>query len=249
VDVIEGLSPAIAIEQRPPPATTLVRTWEPSPKSTTTSLLSRVWVFRIARMRQRDSPNRPNKLFKEWLRSKGNASDGALALVRGRKGTYTEPFKRYEQKDYVRVRVNGKFTDWKKKSAGPIRKHDIELVVDRIEVNESNRERLADSIETALKEGRGLVMVTFRKKVFGFSVSITLVPNGGLSLPELNPDLFFQQSYGACADCTAWESKSKSPKRWSILDPTNLSMTGFCRPGRTPRHNSQRTGEKQSCAS
>lgn len=223
VDVIEGLSPAIAIEQRTP---------SHNPRSTVGTVTEIYDYLRLLFARvgvphcpECDSVIRPQSA-QQIIQSiasypKGTQVTVLAPLVRGRKGTYVELFKRYEQKGFVRARVNGKIVRLEEKiSLDRFKKHDIELVVDRIEVTEANRERLADSIETALKEGQGLVMVDIPEDGIKLFSEHHSCPKCGFSLPEIEPRLFsFNSPYGACAGCDGLGAQVKVTEDLVILDP------------------------------
>src|SRR5687767_853556 len=202
VDLIEGLSPAIAIEQRAP---------SHNPRSTVGTvteiydylrlLFARVGVPHCPSCGKVIRPQSAQQIIQDIAsRPAGTQVTVMAPLVRGRKGTYQEVFKRYAQSGYVRMRVNGKIRRLEEKiSLDRYRKHDIELVVDRLEVNPANRERLADSIETALKEGRGLLLAEFEKEGLKLFSEQHSCSDCGLSLPEIEPRLFsFNSPYGAC---------------------------------------------------
>src|ERR1051326_3375479 len=137
VDVIEGLSPAIAIEQRAP---------SHNPRSTvgTTTeiydylrlLYARVGVPHCPNCGKVIRPQSAQQIIQDVSSSMAGAQATIMApLIRGRKGTYEELFKRYAQNGYVRARVNGKIFRLEEKiKLDRYKKHDIELVVDRVEV-------------------------------------------------------------------------------------------------------------------
>src|SRR4051812_4742696 len=224
VDVIEGLSPAIAIEQRSP---------SHNPRSTVGTVTEIYDYLRLLYARV-GTPHCPNcgKVIRPQSAQQIIGDVAALPsgsqvtimapLVQGRKGTYEELFKRYQEKGYVRARVNGKiFRLDEKIPLDRYKKHDIELVVDRIEINPANRERLGDSIETALKEGRGLVMVDVPKEGVRLFSEHHSCPDCGVSLPEIEPRLFsFNSPYGACPDCDGLGQQVKVTEDLVVPDPT-----------------------------
>lgn len=223
VDVIEGLSPAIAIEQRAP---------SHNPRSTVGTVTEIYDYLRLlyARVGTPHCPNcgkviRPQsaqQIIQDIASSAEGQTITILApLIRGRKGTYVELFKRYAQNGYVRVRVNGKILRLEDKiNLDRFRKHDIELVVDRLEVTPANRERMGDSIETALKEGRGLLMIDSPKSGLKLYSEQHSCPDCGISLPEIEPRLFsFNSPYGACPDCDGLGSQVKVSESLVIADP------------------------------
>jgi excinuclease ABC subunit A len=205
VDVIEGLSPAIAIEQRTP---------SHNPRSTVGTVTEIYDYLRLlyARVGTPHCPNcgkviRPQSA-QQIIQEVASLPEGTQVtilapLIRGRKGVYTELFKRYEQLGYVRARVNGKIYRLEEKiPLDRYKKHDIELVIDRIVINDANKERLSDSIETALKEARGLMMADIGTSGLRLFSEHHSCPDCGISLPEVEPRLFsFNSPYGACPDC------------------------------------------------
>ncbi|HMX43980.1 MAG TPA: excinuclease ABC subunit UvrA, partial [Elusimicrobiota bacterium] len=126
-------------------------------------------------------------------------------LVRGRTGTYEALFDKLKKSGFARVRVNGELRDLEKKIAlDRYKKHTIEAVVDRLSVAAAGRTRLADSVETALRESRGLLVVAPAdgKGPDRLFSEHHACPHCGTSLPEIEPRLFsFNSPYGACANC------------------------------------------------
>lgn len=221
VDVIEGLSPAIAIEQRTP---------SHNPRSTVGTvteiydylrlLFARVGTPHCPQCGKVIRPQSAQQIIQSIL-SKSNQTPITIMapLVQGRKGTYVELFKRYEQKGYVRVRVNGKIHRIEEKiKLDRYKKHDIDLVVDRLEVSSENRERLADSVETALREGRGLVRID-SKSGEEFLSEHHSCADCGISLPEIEPRLFsFNSPFGACSGCDGLGSQVKVSENFVVED-------------------------------
>ncbi|HMZ26408.1 MAG TPA: excinuclease ABC subunit UvrA, partial [Elusimicrobiota bacterium] len=126
-------------------------------------------------------------------------------LVRGRTGTYEALFDKLKKSGFARVRVNNELRDLEKKIAlDRYKKHTIEAVVDRLAVAAAGRTRLADSVETALRESRGLLVVAPAdgKGPDRLFSEHHACPHCGTSLPEIEPRLFsFNSPYGACANC------------------------------------------------
>ncbi len=224
VDTIEGLSPAIAIEQRSP---------SHNPRSTVGTTTEIYDYLRLLYARV-GTPHCPNcgKVIRPQSAQQIISEISALPegtqvtimapLVQGRKGTYEELFTRYAGKGYVRARVNGKIYRLDEKiTLDRYKKHDIELVVDRIEVNAANRERLGDSVETSLKEGRGLVMIDVPKDGVRLFSEHHACPDCGVSLPEIEPRLFsFNSPYGACPDCDGLGNQVKVTENLVVPDPS-----------------------------
>ncbi|MFH2201540.1 MAG: excinuclease ABC subunit UvrA, partial [Elusimicrobiota bacterium] len=207
VDLIEGLSPAISIEQRSPSR---------NPRSTVATvteiydylrlLFARIGQPHCTQCGKAIHAQSPSAIIKEVLREFANRPVTVLApLVRGRKGTYEELFARLKRAGYISVRVNG---DLSELDAVPAlsrqQKHSIELVVDKLKVSADDRERLADSIEIALKESKGLVLIRNGQSRGDERLYSEhhACPDCGVSLPELEPRLFsFNSPYGACPEC------------------------------------------------
>ncbi len=230
VDIIEGLSPAIAIEQRAP---------SHNPRSTVGTvteiydylrlLFARVGIPhcpQCGKVIRAQSAQQIIQTLLAW--PKGTAVTLLAPLVRGRKGTYQELFSRYGGRGFVRARVNGKIRRLDEKiTLDRFKKHDIELVVDRIEVTPQNRERLSDSIETALKEGRGVLMAETSKDGVTIFSEHHSCPDCGLSLPEIEPRLFsFNSPYGACPDCDGLGVQIKVTEALVVTDPTRSIEEG-----------------------
>jgi excinuclease ABC subunit A len=160
-------------------------------------------------------------------------------LVRGRIGTYEELFKRLAKSGYARARVNGKICELTE----PIildryKKQTIELVVDRIVMAEGARSRVADSVETALRESKGLVLALSeeggRKTERVFSEHHSCV-ECGISLPEIEPRFFsFNSPFGACPECTGLGTKIEIAEDLVVPDKTLTVEEGALLPWKTP---------------
>jgi excinuclease ABC subunit A len=208
VDAIEGLSPAISIEQKSAGA---------NPRSTVGTITEIYDYLRLLWARtgtprcpndgtpvERQSASQITELVLAW--PEGTKIEVLAPLVRGRKGEFRDLFEAMRKQGFVRVRVDGETHDL---SAVPKinrrQNHDIAVVVDRLMVRAADRGRLADSIETALKAADGVVEVvrpggTPRSTLFSERYAC---PKCGLSLPELEPRQFsFNSPFGACPDCS-----------------------------------------------
>jgi len=205
VDYIEGLSPAISIEQRKA---------SKNPRSTVATVTEIYDYLRLlfARIGIPHCPNDNTPLEK---RSLDEIVDEILKLglgmrlillapvIRGRKGEYRELFERYLRRGFLRARVDGEIYELEDPPVlERYKTHTIEIVVDRIELEEGIRSRLAESIETALKEADGIVkVVTEEGEEFVFSEKL-MCPKCGFSMEEIEPRLFsFNSPYGACPYC------------------------------------------------
>ncbi len=207
VDSIEGLSPAIAIEQK---------TAGHNPRSTVGTVTEIYDYLRLLWARvgvphcpndgspiQRQSASQITDVILGWR--EGTKIVVIAPLVRGRKGEFKDLFEGARKQGFVRVLVDGEVYDL----ADPPKlnrraNHDIGLVVDRLVVRDQDRNRLHDSVETALRASDGVIQVTRHGRL---SEAVMFAerfacPNCGYSLAELEPRQFsFNSPYGACPDC------------------------------------------------
>jgi excinuclease ABC subunit A len=208
VDVIEGLSPAIAIEQK---------TAGQNPRSTV-GTVTEIYDYLRLLFARAGTPHCPNDGSPIARQSASQITDTVLAwpagtkievlapLVRGRKGEFRDLFEEARRAGFVRARVDGAVCELE---AAPKlnrrQNHDIAIVVDRLAVRPDDRQRLADSVETALKAADGVVEVVRQGRSSATSVTFSeryACPVCGLSLPELEPRQFsFNSPFGACPDC------------------------------------------------
>ena len=208
VDAIEGLSPAISIEQKTAGA---------NPRSTVGTITEIYDYLRLLWARtgtphcptdgsavERQSASQITDLVLEW--PEGTKIEVLAPLVRGRKGEFRDVFEAMRKQGFVRARINGETYDLSNvPKLNRRQNHDIAVVVDRLVVRPGDRGRLADSIETALKAAEGVVEVVRqtgspRSRLFSERYAC---PKCGLSLPELEPRQFsFNSPYGACSDCS-----------------------------------------------
>src|SRR5213596_321409 len=217
VDAIEGLSPAISIEQK---------SAGHNPRATVGTITEVYDYLRLLWARlgtphcprdgssiERQSASQITDLVLAW--PEGTKIEVLAPLVRGRKGEFRDVFEAARKQGFVRVRVDGEtydLTDPPKLNRRV--QHDIALVVDRVVVRRADRSRLADSIETALKAADGTVEVVHGAKATLFSERYAC-PTCGLSLPVLEPRQFsFNSPFGACPDCSGLGTRREvSPDR------------------------------------
>jgi excinuclease ABC subunit A len=206
VDKVNGLSPVISIEQK---------TVSRNPRSTVGTITEVYDFMRLLYARASDaySPSTGKKMVRfteeqliEKIAKDFKAKKIAILspLVKARKGHYRELFDSLMKQGYVRVRIDGKLKEMTKDmKLDRYKVHDIELVVDRFSV-EPNNPRLKATVQTALKMGKGDVMVMEldNEKLFHFSKNL-MCPTSGISFPEPEPNLFsFNSPYGACSYCS-----------------------------------------------
>ena len=232
VDLIEGLSPAIAIEQRNP---------SHNPRSTVATVTEIYDYLRLlyARVGQPHCPKCGSRIKKqsaqaivnEVVRTRAGQSVVVYApLVQSRPGTYEDLYKRLQRSGFVSARTDGKAHEL----ASPpkldrYKKHTIELFVDKVKVSTEEKQRLTDSIEIALKESRGLVRVEPADNPAAGSLHSEhhACPKCGLSLPEIEPRLFsFNSPYGACPTCDGLGVKTDVTEDRIIPDPTKSIANG-----------------------
>lgn len=220
VDKISGLSPVISIEQK---------TVNKNPRSTVGTITEIYDFLRLLFARASDaysyvsgekmvrySDEQIVDLISEQYKNK---KINLLApVVKGRKGHYRELFEEIRKKGFTKVRVDGEIKDIvAKMQVDRYKIHDIEIVIDRIEVNANSKTRLNQSLQTAMKHGKGTMMVMehseeapkTKKKTqeFGFGKvrffsRFLMCPTSGISYDEPAPNLFsFNSPYGACSKC------------------------------------------------
>ncbi|MBU0711029.1 excinuclease ABC subunit UvrA [bacterium] len=242
VDFIEGLSPAISIEQK---ATSR------NPRSTVGTLTEIYDYLRLLYARigvpycyscgKRIQRQTPQQIVDAILNFPEDTRIMVMApLVRGRKGEYREIFKEVRREGFVRVRVDGKIFDIDQ----PIKidknkKHNIEVVVDRLIVNSSIKERLTESIELALNIGSGLIIVWVNNAEEHIFSEHFACPDCGISYEELSPRMFsFNSPYGACPDCDGLGTQMEIDPDLLVPDNRKSLSEGAIVPlGEQPRGN------------
>jgi excinuclease ABC subunit A len=206
VELITGLSPVISIEQK-----TIGR----NPRSTVGTITEVYDFLRLlyARIGEAYSYLNGKKMVRysedQMLQHiledfKGKKVLLLAPLIRGRKGHYRELFDQVRKQGYTKVRVDGEILELKSDmQLDRYKVHDIELVVDKLTVEEERKDRILTSMQTALKMGNGLIMVLQLDKNTTTALSKHLMdPESGLSYEEPSPNSFsFNSPYGACPEC------------------------------------------------
>ena len=206
VDYIEGLSPAISIDQKGP---------SKNPRSTVGTVTEVYDYLRLlfARVGHPHCPECGREITTQTVQQIVDAVQGLpegkrimvmAPLIRDRKGEYQQVFGDLRKAGYVRVRVDGEVHDLSEEFLlDKKKKHSIEAVVDRLVVGQGERQRIADSVETALKLGAGMVLVSIIDgEELLFSEHFACVYDG-ISLGEITPRTFsFNSPHGACPECT-----------------------------------------------
>ena len=242
VDSIEGLSPAISIEQK---------TTGQNPRSTVGTVTEIYDYLRLLWARA-GVPHCPNDGSPVTRSSASQITDAVVAwpegtrievlapLVRGRKGEFRDLFEDVQKRGFVRVRVDAETYDLGTVPALNRRQnHDIAVVVDRLVVRGEDRGRLADSIETALKLADGVVEVARHDgKGVGKSQLFSerfACPVCGLSFPELEPRQFsFNSPFGVCPDCNGLGTRKEVNPDLILGDPTIAILEGVVLPWGEP---------------
>ncbi|RMG48951.1 MAG: excinuclease ABC subunit UvrA [Acidobacteria bacterium] len=204
VESIEGLSPAISIEQK---------TTSRNPRSTVGTvteiydylrlLFARVGRPHCTRCGRPISRQSASQIVDQLMSSPPGTRLQVLApVVRGRKGRHRDVLRRLAAEGFVRARIDGELYELDSPpELEPKKAHTIEAVVDRLVVSEGVRPRLADSVETALKRADGLVKIVRDGEEMLLSEHFAC-PDCGVSIPELAPRSFsFNAPYGACGTC------------------------------------------------
>ncbi|HHY59373.1 MAG TPA: excinuclease ABC subunit UvrA [Clostridia bacterium] len=206
VDYIEGLSPAISIDQK---------TTSRNPRSTVGTvteiydylrlLFARIGKAHCPRCGKPIAKQTVSQMVDQLLTFPERTKMQVLApLVRGRKGEHVKVLEDLKKQGYVRVRVDGEILELTEEiKLAKTKKHTIEAVVDRVIIKEGIENRLGDSLETALKLGEGIAVVQVEGREDMLFSEHFACPDCGISLDELNPRSFsFNSPYGACPTCT-----------------------------------------------
>lgn len=213
VDKITGLSPVISIEQK---------TVNKNPRSTVGTITeiydflrllyaraSEAFSYVTSEKMVRYSDDQIIQLILEKFYDKKVLI--LAPVVKGRKGHYRELFEQIKKWGYLRVRIDGEVVELTKRvQLDRYKVHDIEIVIDRLEVNADSRPRISESLQLAMKQGKGIIMVQpFEKGTFEdefgkveYYSRHLMCPTSGISYDEPQPNLFsFNSPYGACHKC------------------------------------------------
>ena len=230
VESIEGLSPAISIDQK---------STNRNPRSTVGTVTEIYDYFRLlyARIGIPHCPNCGREIAKQTVDQmvdrirklpEGTKILVLAPVVRGKKGRHEKVLERARRAGYVRVRVDGNQYDLSEEiSLDKNVKHSIEIIVDRLVVRESMDRRLSDSLENALKLAEGLAQVqVVDGELLQFSQNFAC-PDCGISIPEIEPRSFsFNNPFGACPECAGIGYKMEFDKDLIIPDKTRSINQG-----------------------
>ncbi len=270
VDKIEGLSPAIAIDQR---------SVAKNPRSTVGTITEvydylRLLFSRIGKPYCPDcgkliTRQSPSAIADRILKMPAGAEVLILGpLVHGKKGEHKGILEQAQRAGFVRVRVDGivfRLEEAMELSLDKMKKHSIEVVVDKVEISreisKDERARIVDSVETALKVGKGLIIINTIKSEphpnpplrkgrerEGLKEDVTFselfaCKECGVSLPEIEPRLFsFNSPFGACPECQGLGTKLEIDPKLIIPNPRLTLAEGAIRPWATASHRVGRQG-------
>ena len=241
VDAIEGLSPAISIEQK---------TVSRNPRSTVGTVTEIYDYLRLLYARA-GTPFCPDcdlaierqsatQIVERLLETKDGARMQIVApLVRGRKGEFRDVFARARKEGFVRVLVDGQAHDLRETPVlNRYENHDIGIVVDRLAVSAKDRARLADSVETALRAADGVVQIIERqgrRDVDHLFSEHYACARCGTSFPEIEPRVFsFNSPFGACPACDGLGTTKEVEGELVLADPSLSILEGVIIPWGEP---------------
>ena len=231
VDYIEGLSPAISIDQK---------TTSKNPRSTVGTVTEIYDYLRLLWARA-GTPHCPNCGKEIRQQTIDQIIDQVLALpegtriqvmapvVRGKKGEHAKVFEDAKRSGYVRVRVDGNLYELDEEiKLEKNKKHSIEIIVDRLIIRPDIRQRLTDSVETAAKLSGGLIIVNLLREEKDLSFSQNYAcEDCGISMEELTPRMFsFNNPFGACPTCTGLGNQLKADHALMIQDGGKSILDG-----------------------
>lgn len=238
VDYIEGISPAISIDQKG---------ISKNPRSTVGTiteiydylrlLYARIGVPHCFRCGQKITTQTIQQMVDQILKlTKGSKIQILSPVVRGRKGVYQALFSQIKQKGWTSVRVNKILYDLDEEiPLDKHKKHDIEVVVDRLIIKDDIKNRLADSLEAALKLSEGYALVWVNEKNEIPLSRMLSCPKCDIGLEELQPRMFsFNSPYGACPSCTGLGYKIELDADLVVPDKTLSVNDGAIKPWKKP---------------
>jgi excinuclease ABC subunit A len=238
VDSIDGLSPAISIQQR---------TTSKNPRSTVGTvteiydylrlLYSRIGIPHCPRCGQKITSQSVNAVTDSILQTAYQKKTLILApLIQSKKGTYEKLFDEFKQNGYARVRIDGQLINLQDANNGDYprldrhKKHTIEVVIDRLIPSIDDKSRLFESVQSALKVGNGLVVASTENKDKLYSQR-NACAKCGISLGELEPRNFsFNSPFGACTECNGLGIKIEFDPELIIPDRSKSILEGAVKP-------------------
>jgi excinuclease ABC subunit A len=237
VEYIEGLSPAISIEQKGV---------SKNPRSTVGTvteiydylrlLFARIGVPHCPQCGREIRKQSAQEIVDQVLQAEGEDIMILAPIVRGRKGIYKKELENLLAQGFANVRIDGEIRhiDEEEINLEKYKKHDIEVVVDTVTVEKDERERISDSVEMALDLSDGLVIISGEKdRIYSEHFSC---PECGVSFEELEPRMFsFNSPFGACPECHGLGEKRRLDPDL-ILDKNKSVFQGAIRPWKSANH-------------
>ena len=231
VDYIEGLSPAISIDQK---------TTSKNPRSTVGTVTEIYDYLRLlwARAGTPHCPNCGKEIRQQTIDQiidqvlslpEGTRIQVMAPVIRGKKGEHAKVFEDAKRSGYVRVRVDGDLYELDEEiKLEKNKKHSIEIIVDRLIIRPDIRQRLTDSVETAAKLSGGLVIVNLLREEKDLSFSQNYAcEDCGISMEELTPRMFsFNNPFGACPTCTGLGNQLKADPALIVQDGEKSILNG-----------------------
>ena len=228
VEKIDGLSPVISIEQK---------TTSRNPRSTVGTVTEIYDFFRLLfaragdafsyvtgeRMIRQSEDQIINTIIEEY---KGQAVMILAPVVQARKGHYREDFVNWRKWGYAKVRVDGEVQDIvPKMQLDRYKVHDIEIVIDRLKAKIEDRTRISQSVQTALKLGKGVLLLQYGDNKTRHFSKFLMCPTSGIAYDEPAPNNFsFNSPYGACQTCNGL-GKIESIDEESVIPDKTLSIS------------------------
>ncbi|RJR31606.1 excinuclease ABC subunit UvrA [Candidatus Parcubacteria bacterium] len=239
VDSIKGLSPAISIEQK---------TVSKNPRSivgTVTEiydylrlLYARIGIPHCPQCGKLILPQSAESIAENIVNLPAGTKVMVMAsVIRGQKGTYEKMFKDFHKQGYSKIRVDGEISDladWQKIILKKQVKHNIELIIDTLTIAKSSRNRLVESVETAMEAGDGIMIARINDKEEKIFSRANACTECGVSFEEIQPRMFsFNSPFGACPECHGLGISQKFDPDL-IIPNKNLSLgEGAIKPWKT----------------
>ena len=231
VDYIEGLSPAISIDQK---------TTSKNPRSTVGTVTEIYDYLRLlwARAGTPHCPNCGREIRQQTIDQiidqvlslpEGTRIQVMAPVIRGKKGEHAKVFEDAKRSGYVRARVDGSLYELDEDiKLEKNKKHTIEIIVDRLIIRPDIRQRLTDSVETASKLSGGLILINLLREEKDLSFSQNYAcEDCGISMEELTPRMFsFNNPFGACPTCTGLGNQLKADPAIIVPDGSKSILNG-----------------------
>lgn len=235
VDEVNGLSPVISIEQK---------STNRNPRSTVGTITEIYDFMRLlfARTSEAFSPVTGQKLIKyteeqilKLIHQDFEGTDILILapLIKGRKGHYRELFEQYRKQGFLKVRIDGELKEITfGMQLDRYKVHDIELVIDKVKVNDSSAQRIKLSVQTALRQGKGTILIIEAASMKERYLSKNLMdPASGTAIEEPEPNTFsFNSPYGACPRCSGLGTITEIDLKKIIPDPRKSIRKGGIAP-------------------